>query len=131
MGRFLEEVASKLGLKESIILLNRNWQEQSVLRKKHEQRNRKWILWNIYKIAWFYHSQKEEQPMEKVDKLLKDLRPWSHWRILSSTAVLSLGLGFFHLDWNFPFSPTPPHPTSQSSTVKPDLCPAPTPPYSL
>ena len=41
MGRFLEEVASKLGLKESIILLNRNWEEQYVLRKKHEQRNRK------------------------------------------------------------------------------------------
>lgn len=37
MGRFLEEVASKLGLKESIILLNRNWEEQSVLRKKHEK----------------------------------------------------------------------------------------------
>lgn len=36
MGRFLEEVASKLGLKESIILLNRNWEGQSVLRKKHE-----------------------------------------------------------------------------------------------
>ena len=37
MGRFLEEVASKLGLKESIILLNRNREEQSVLRKKHEK----------------------------------------------------------------------------------------------
>lgn len=72
--------------------------------------------WQSYTI-WLYHSQKEEEPKEEVDKLLKDLRPR---RILSSVTALSLGLGFFiyievSLPSLLPSTPTPPpHPTPQS-----------------
>lgn len=89
--------------------------------------------WQSYTI-WLYHSQKEEEPKEEVDKLLKDLRPR---RILSSVTALSLGLGFFiyievSLPSHLPPQPRPPilphNLTPQSSTIKPDLAQAPTPP---
>lgn len=48
-------MAPELGLQESTILLNRKWEEQSVLRKEHKQRHRGRTLQTTYEMAYVYN----------------------------------------------------------------------------
>lgn len=65
MGRFLEEVASKLGLKESIILLNRKLARTVCFKEKARAKKQKWNIVKHLQNSLVLPQSKRGAAMEK------------------------------------------------------------------